>query len=940
MKMTVIGCGHLGATHAACMASIGHEVCGVDIDEGKVALLNSGRGWFHEPYLDLVLAENIEAGRLRFTTEFTQAADFGSVHFIAVATPEHEDGSYNLMQLHAAVSSLVPHLRGDHLIIGKSTVPPGTAANLQSMIDALVTTGLAHVEVAWNPEFLREGRAVQDTLHPDRIVVGTVSTAATETVREIYLPLTDVGVPLLCTDLPTSELAKGAANAFLATKISFINAMADICAAVHGDISALAHSLGLDPRIGNAFLCAGVGYGGACLPKDVRGLGAFARAIGAPNAATLLSAVDAVNASRSGQVVELIREAVGTLQGKQVAVWGAAFKVGTDDVRNSVGLWVADKLRALGASVTVYDPMAGSNALVAFPELHYADSAIAAAASADVIVVVTAWPEFAEADPAEVAAAADGKAVVDACQAISITKWRDAGWQVSSLTGVPAGQSSDDSAHTAALVVMLFLGSPILDQMGSRRARVTVVAAACLALVVAGLVVTALRPRPYVFSTTVTVNTSGKTVGGITSHYVGLSFESGSLSSGKFANVGDLAQMLRNLGGGVLRFGGNSADRRAFTGVSVGVLSGLAGLAEASGWTVLYTENLATFATNNAGAVAADARKVSMALGSNLAAIACGNEPDDFRDAGMRPATYTEDNYLGESASCLAAVRAGAPGVPLAGPDTAGTKWLGNYAAKETGTVDWLDQHYYALGCTADGALSQVAAKLLSPAQTAREVTMFNAVAAVAEKAHAHVRISETNTACGGGIRGLSDAYASALWVIDYMLTGAEHGVDGMNFHGGLDGSCQRYTPLCEVGPNEYAAQPIYYGMLFTHLLGSGQLLPVTVATTDRAADVAAFALVPVGGAGVRLIVENLSQYATSAALRVGGDPASATVINLTGPSLLATSGVQIQGAAISADGKFTPGTPDTVSCSSGSCPVSVAPYSAALVSVGTSSSG
>jgi UDPglucose 6-dehydrogenase len=441
MRMSVIGCGHLGATHAACMASLGHEVVGVDIDEDKVSLLNSGKGWFHEPDLDLMLAECIEAGRLRFTTDFAAAAEFAAVHFLGVATPGHPDGSYDMSQLRAAVSSLVPRLRGDALIIGKSTVSPGTAAGLQLMIDDMPRPGPGRVEVAWNPEFLREGRAVRDTLRPDRIVVGAGSVAAADTIREIYRPQTDAGIPLLVTDLPTAELAKGAANAFLAVKISFINAMADICAATGGDISALADSLGLDPRIGKAFLRAGIGYSGACLPKDVRGLGAFAREIGAQNAATLLGAVDAVNSARIGQVVSLVTDAVTGIAGSRVAVWGASFKAGTDDVRDAAPLLVAEQLRERGAAVTVYDPMGGGNALVAYPELAYADSAIAAAAAADVLVVTAAWPEFAQADPAEVAQAVGRKAVVDACQGIDVTTWRAAGWRVRSLTGVPAGQA-------------------------------------------------------------------------------------------------------------------------------------------------------------------------------------------------------------------------------------------------------------------------------------------------------------------------------------------------------------------------------------------------------------------------------------------------------------------------------------------------------------------
>jgi UDPglucose 6-dehydrogenase len=451
VKMSVIGCGHLGATHAACMASLGHEVIGVDIDEGKVSLLNSGKGWFHEPDLDPMLAEAIAAGRLRFTTNFAEAAEFAAVHFLGVATPGHPDGSYDMSQLRAAVSSLVPHLRGDSLIIGKSTVTPGTAASLQALADGLLRPGQGRVEVAWNPEFLREGCAVADTLRPDRIVVGAVTEAAAETVRAIYRPQTDAGIPLVLTDLPTSELAKGAANAFLATKISFINAMADICAATGGDITALAHSLGLDPRIGKAFLRAGLGYGGACLPKDVRGLGTFADEVGAHNAGALLGAVDAINAARMAQTVDLAVDALGDAAGKRVAVWGAAFKAGTDDVRDSAGLLVADRLRSLGATVTVYDPMGGGNALVTFPELAYADSAITAASEADVIVVVTAWPEFGQADVAAVAGVVSAKVVVDACQGIDIAAWGDAGWRVSSLTGVGSARSRGNSVTATTL---------------------------------------------------------------------------------------------------------------------------------------------------------------------------------------------------------------------------------------------------------------------------------------------------------------------------------------------------------------------------------------------------------------------------------------------------------------------------------------------------------
>lgn len=455
MKMTVIGCGHLGATHAACMALIGHHVLGVDIDEDKVRLLNSGKAWFHEPGLDEMLAGTIEAGRLSFTTSFADAAEFGGVHFIGVATPGKPDGSYDLSQLHSAMSSLVPHLRTRSLIVGKSTVSPGTAVALQDMAGDLARQhGAIEPEVAWNPEFLREGCAVQDTLRPDRIVVGSATPAATAILQSIYQPLTDAGVVYLDTDLATAELVKGAANSFLATKISFINAMSDICAATGGDIDSLATALGMDPRIGSAFLRAGIGYGGACLPKDVRGLAAFARSVGTLNAVKLLTAVDSVNAARRGQVLDLIRQAVRGVEGKRLAVWGASFKAGTDDVRDSPPLQLASVLHLLGARVTVYDPMAIDTALNAMPALDYADSAASAAAHANALIVLTAWPEFAEASPTDAASVVADRVVVDACQGLDADRWRKAGWRVHSLTGpgvVPAQQRDSPHAHSFGL---------------------------------------------------------------------------------------------------------------------------------------------------------------------------------------------------------------------------------------------------------------------------------------------------------------------------------------------------------------------------------------------------------------------------------------------------------------------------------------------------------
>jgi UDPglucose 6-dehydrogenase len=433
----VIGCGHLGAVQAACMADIGHEVLGVDIDEDKTEMLNSGKAWFHEPGLDEMLSRNIAAGRLRFTTSSAAAAEFATIHFLGVATPGLPAGTYDLSQLEMAVAELAQHITGPAVIIGKSTVPPGTTASLGKITAAVCRHS---IEFAWNPEFLREGCAIQDTLAPDRIVIGAASDAEA-VLRDIYRPLTDAGTPLVVTDFATAELVKGAANAFLATKISFINSMADICRIVGGDARALAEALGMDPRIGKSFLNAGIGYGGGCLPKDVRGLAAFADQVGVHKTSELLMAVDGFNTARRADVVRLVGEAAAggpvpsqSHARKRIAVWGAAFKPGIDDVRDSPSLDIACRLHDLGAHVTVYDPVAIGNALEVSPQLTYADSALEAARDADAVLVATAWPEFADISPFATKAVGASLTIVDACQGIDSNAWREAGWKVLSLT--------------------------------------------------------------------------------------------------------------------------------------------------------------------------------------------------------------------------------------------------------------------------------------------------------------------------------------------------------------------------------------------------------------------------------------------------------------------------------------------------------------------------
>jgi UDPglucose 6-dehydrogenase len=448
MRLSVIGCGHLGAVHAACMAEIGHEVLGVDIDEAKAEMLNSGKAWFREPGLDEMLSRHVAAGRLRFTTSSASAAAYTVVHFLSVATPGTSAGTYDLSQLEMAVTELARHVTGHAVIIGRSTVPPGTTASLRAITAAICRHS---IDFAWNPEFLREGRAIRDTLTPDRIVIGVANDAAEAVLRDIYRPLTDTGTPLVATDFATAELVKGAANAFLATKVSFINSMADICRVVGGDVRVLAEALGMDPRIGKSFLNAGIGYGGGCLPKDVRGLAAFADQAGAHKTSELLAAVDGFNTARRADVIQMLCEAVAAgpvptqspasrlLAGKLIAVWGAAFKPGTDDVRDSPGLDVACRLHDLGAHVTIYDPQGMGNALERSPQLRYADSALEAAKDANAVLVAAAWPEFADISPLAIQSVSASRTVVDACQGINGNAWRQAGWNVLSLTGERAG---------------------------------------------------------------------------------------------------------------------------------------------------------------------------------------------------------------------------------------------------------------------------------------------------------------------------------------------------------------------------------------------------------------------------------------------------------------------------------------------------------------------
>jgi UDPglucose 6-dehydrogenase len=436
MRCTVFGTGYLGATHAAGMAELGHDVVGVDVDPGKVAKLGAGEAPFYEPGLRKLLQDNLSAGRLRFTTDYELAADFADIHFLGVGTPQKK-GEYgaDLKHVHSVIDMLVPRLRRPVVIVGKSTVPVGTAAELARRAMALAPPE-TDVEVAWNPEFLREGFAVRDTLNPDRIVLGVQANSqrAESAVRELYTPLLEAGVPFLCTDLQTAELVKVAANAFLATKISFINAISEVCEAADADVALLADALGYDERIGRRFLGAGLGFGGGCLPKDIRAFMARAGELGASQALTFLREVDSINMRRRTKMVELAAKACGgSLLGANIAVLGAAFKPESDDVRDSPALNVAGMLQLNGATVNVYDPKAIENSRRIFPTLNYSTSVSEACERADAVLVLTEWREFVDLDPDELADTVRAKVVVDGRNCLDARRWTDAGWRVHAL---------------------------------------------------------------------------------------------------------------------------------------------------------------------------------------------------------------------------------------------------------------------------------------------------------------------------------------------------------------------------------------------------------------------------------------------------------------------------------------------------------------------------
>jgi UDPglucose 6-dehydrogenase len=434
-RLSVVGTGYLGATHAVCMASLGFEVVGLDVVPEKVEALSSGRVPFFEPGLQELLVEQLGSGRLRFTTDFADLAE-ADVHFVCVGTPQRK-GEYaaDLTFVDEAFGALLPVAQAGSLLVGKSTVPVGTAERLAERVAARRGDELG---LAWNPEFLREGFAVQDTLRPDRLVFGVAAGAAgvraEEQLRAAFGPVIARDTPVVVTDFATAQLVKVAANAFLATKISFINAMAEVCETTGGDVTMLSKALSYDARIGGRFLNAGLGFGGGCLPKDIRAFMARAGELGVDQALSFLKEVDAINMRRRARMVDLAREELdGSFGGMRVAVLGAAFKPDSDDIRDSPALDVAATIQRQGAAVNVYDPAAMDNARIKYPELGYRDSATDAAKGADLVLLLTEWDEFKQMDPHELGQVVEARRVLDGRNALDPDTWRTAGWTYRAL---------------------------------------------------------------------------------------------------------------------------------------------------------------------------------------------------------------------------------------------------------------------------------------------------------------------------------------------------------------------------------------------------------------------------------------------------------------------------------------------------------------------------
>lgn len=430
LKLSVIGTGYLGATHAACMSSLGFEVIGFDIDLSKIEMLSKGQVPFYEPGLEDLLVAQLKSGRLSFTNSIVDLAN-ADVHFICVGTPQVKNGNAaDLTYVNSAVESIAKYVKPGGLVVGKSTVPVGTAARLREQLIKLNSKA----DLAWNPEFLREGFAVEDTLKPNRLVVGVVNDRAEDILKEVYANNLAQNTPWVRADLPTSELVKVAANSFLATKISFINAMAEVCEASGGDVTVLAKAIGYDPRIGSRFLQAGIGFGGGCLPKDIRAFMARAEELGAKQAVEFLKEIDAINLRARQRVIELVRKDLANdLTGKKIAILGAAFKPDSDDVRDSPALDIAAQIQAAGAVVTVHDPKAITNAQKRFPALIYDESIEGTIKDASIVLHLTEWKIYQDIDPVKIKNQVKSAIIIDGRNALDRSKWQKAGWKFRAL---------------------------------------------------------------------------------------------------------------------------------------------------------------------------------------------------------------------------------------------------------------------------------------------------------------------------------------------------------------------------------------------------------------------------------------------------------------------------------------------------------------------------
>ena len=431
LKISIIGLGYLGATTAVAFAKLGHEVIGIDPDQRKIDKLSNGELPFYEPGLDTALVEVLAQGNITFATEHSETSRGAQVHMICVGTPQSADGaSADTTYLYSALNSLIPYLDEDAVIVGKSTVPVGTAKEIRGYL----TSKLGYdPHLAWNPEFLREGTALMDTLEPDRLVIGVADAWSEKVLRLLYEDLTDSGIPMIVADIPTAELVKVAANSFLATKISFINAIAEVAEVAGADTVKIAEAIGYDERIGNKFLRNGIGFGGGCLPKDIRAFMARANELGVGESVAFLNEIEAINLRRRSRVIEVAQDELGDLNGKRIVILGAAFKPETDDIRDSPAIAVAEQFWLTGANVVVHDPKALDNVRRAFPQFETESSLESAIANADLVVLATEWNEYRQADPVELAKLVRNRLVIDGRNALNASAWQAAQWQVIAL---------------------------------------------------------------------------------------------------------------------------------------------------------------------------------------------------------------------------------------------------------------------------------------------------------------------------------------------------------------------------------------------------------------------------------------------------------------------------------------------------------------------------